>query len=97
MAKKPITIGTRTFDTKGAAEKFIQEILYRRPLLAPIDGPDHAFLLALLSKHPDAVKKIGVGVKHFTVEKSIGGTQCFYITRVDGTREDFSFGKCLKG
>ena len=35
--------------------------------------------------------------KHFTVEKSIGGTQCFYITRVDGTKEDFSFGKCLKG
>ncbi len=39
---------------------------------------------------------IGAGVKHFTVENAKGGTQCFYITRVDGSREDFSTGKCLK-
>lgn len=94
---KPITIGTRTFDTKGAATEFIQEILYRHPLLTPIDGPDHAFLLDLLSMHPRAAEKIGVGVKHFTVEKNKGGTQSFYIIRVDGSRDDFSFGKCLKG
>jgi hypothetical protein len=94
---KPLTIGNRPFDTKAAAIEFIQEILYRHPLLAPIDGPDHVFLLELLSKHPNAAKKIGVGVKHFTIEKSKGRTQSFYITRVDGSRDDFSFGKCLKG
>jgi hypothetical protein len=94
---KPVTIGAQTFDTQAAAREFIQAILYRHPLLAPINGPDHAFLLELLSKHPNAAKKIGVGVKQFTIEKSLGGTQCFYITRVDGSRDDFSFGKCLNG
>jgi hypothetical protein len=94
---KPLTIGTRAFDTQGAAREFIRQVLYRHALQAPIDGPDHAFLLELLSKHPNAAEKIGVGVKHFTLEKAQGGTQCFYITRVDGSRLDFSFEKCLKG
>jgi hypothetical protein len=97
MAKKPITIGRWAFDSKGAATKHIQEVLYRRPLLAVIDGDDHEFLLELLSLHPRASEKIGDGVKHFTVEKAKGGTQCFYITRRDDSREEFSYGKCLSG
>jgi hypothetical protein len=51
----------------------------------------------LLNKHARASEKIGVGVKHFTVEKAKGGTQCFYITRLDGSRFDFSFMNCLRG
>lgn len=81
---KPLTIGTRTFDTQDAAREFIREILHRHPLLTPIEGHDHVFLLGLLGKHPNAVEKVGAGVKHFTVEKSLGGAQCFYITRIDG-------------
>lgn len=93
---KPLTIGTRIFDTQAAAVESIREVLYRHPLQVPIEGPDHAFLLDLLSKHPHATEKAGAGVKHFTVEKAKGGTQCFYITRVDGSRSDFSFMKCLR-
>ena len=94
---KPHTIGSHTFDTQAAAVAFIQEVLYRNPLLEPIKGDDHAFLLELLKKHPRAAEKIGAGVKEFTVEKAKGGTQCFYITRVDGSRSDFSFMNCLRG
>ena len=94
---KSLTVGTRIFGTQAAAVNFIREVLYRHPLLTPIDGSDHAFLLELLSKHPHAAEKIGVGVEYFTVGKAKGGTQCFYITRVDGSRSDFSFMKCLKG
>lgn len=94
---KPLTIGTQTFDTQAAAIEFIRQVLYRHTLQAPIDEPDHAFLLELLRKHPHAAEKVGVGIKHFTVEKAKGGTQCFYITRVDGSRSDFSFMKCLRG
>jgi hypothetical protein len=97
MAKKPITIGRWTFDSQAAAIKHIQEVLYRRSLLALIDGDDHEFVLALLSKHARAAEKIGVGVKHFTVEKAKGATQCFYITRLDGSRSDFSYMNCLRG
>jgi hypothetical protein len=62
MAKKPVAIGRWTFDSQAAAIKQIQEVLYRRPLLALIDGDDHEFVLALLSKHDHAAEKIGVGV-----------------------------------
>ena len=71
---KPIASGTQTFDSKSAARKAILTVRDRHPLLTPIDGPDHDFLLAVLSLHTDAVGKVGVGVKHFTVEKNIGGT-----------------------
>jgi hypothetical protein len=94
---KPQTIGLRTFGTKDAAVKAIQEVLYRHPLLEPIEGDDHAFVMDLLKQHPDAAKKIGTGVKHFTVESNKGGTRSFYVTRVDGSRDDFSSGKCLRG
>jgi hypothetical protein len=97
MAKRPITVGRWAFDSKGAATKHIKEVLYRRPLLAVIDGDDHEFLLALLSKHYNAAQKIGAGVKHFTVEKARGGTQCFCITHVDGSRDHFSYENCLSG
>lgn len=93
---KPQTIGSHTFATKGAAEEFIKAILHRHPLKAPITGEDHEFLIELLKKHERAAEKIGAGVKHFTVENAKGGTQCFYIARVDSSREDFSTGKCLK-
>ena len=93
---KPQTIGSHTFATKGAAKEFIKAILHRHPLKAPITGEDHEFLIDLLKKHERAAEKIGAGVKHFTVENAKGGTQCFYIMRVDGSREDFSTGKCLK-
>jgi hypothetical protein len=96
MAKSN-TIVPHTFDTQAAAVAFLQKVLYRHPLLEPIRGDDHAFLLELLKKHPRAAEKVGAGVKHFTVENAKGGTRCFYLTRVDGLRSDFSFMKCLRG
>jgi Protein of unknown function (DUF3223) len=63
---KPVTIGTRTFDSQTAARKYIREVRDRHPLLAAIDDPDHTFLLNLLNKHSRAAEKIGAGVKHFT-------------------------------
>jgi hypothetical protein len=97
VAKKPITIGRWTFNSQAAAITHIQEVLYRRPLLTLIDGDDREFVQALLSKHAHAAEKIGIGVKYFTVEKAKGGTQCFYITRLDGSRSDFSYMNCLRG
>jgi hypothetical protein len=92
---KPFTIGAESFDNKGEARKFIRKFftgIHSRPPIVP----DHAFLLELLNRHPRTAEKIGVGVKHFTVDKSTGGTQCFYITRVGGSGpDDFSFEKCL--
>ncbi len=91
------TIGGHTFPTTTAAEEFIQTLLHARPLREIVAEPDHSFLCDLLSRHPDAAEKIGTGVRHFTAEPSKGGKRCFYVTRVDDSKMDFSTGKCLRG
>ena len=54
-------------------------------------------LLALLDKHPRAAEKKGPGVESITFSEhpTYTGTQCFFINRTDGTKEDFSFRKCI--
>jgi hypothetical protein len=95
--RKPLNIGEMAFDSKKAANIFIQELLNSQPLKVAIPEPHHSFLCALVSRHPEAAEKIGQGIKHFTVEFAAHGTICFYLTRVDGTKTDFSSGKCVKG
>lgn len=97
MRSKSLTIGAKSFESQKAANAFIQELLNNQPLKTPIPEPHHSFLCSLLALHPRAAEKTGAGVKHCTVEPAMHGTRCFYITRVDGTREDFSTGKCVRG
>jgi hypothetical protein len=94
---KPITIGQKSFKTQAEGKNFIKELLNSQPLKIPIPEPHHSFLCSLLALHPQASEKIGAGIKHFTVEPALHGTRCFYLTRIDGTRDDFSTGKCVKG
>ena len=56
-----------------------------------------AFLLDLLQRHPDAAAKIGAGIAYFTVRMNAPyGTPGFWLHRVDGTAEAFSYLKCLR-
>ncbi len=94
---KPLTIGGKPFETQKAANLFIQELLNSQPLKAAIPEPHHSFLCSLISLHPRAAEKIGEGIGHFSVEHAAHGTLCFYLTRVDDTRTDFSYFKCTRG
>ena len=94
---KPLTIGDKHFRTQTEAKDFIQALLNSQPLKTVIPEPHHSFLCALIVLHPRAAEKIGAGVKHFTVEPALHGTRCFYLARVDGTKTDFSTGKCVRG
>lgn len=94
---KPLTIGEKSFETQGAANLYIKELLNRQPLKVILPEPQHSFLFALLSRHPRAMEKIGPGIKHFTVEHAAYGTRCFYLARVDGSDTDFSYLKCVRG
>ena len=63
-----------------------------------IRGLDRAFLRALLDRHPNACEKIGPGVRSIRVraaDSPYGPGKCFEVVRKDGTREDFSYLKCL--
>ena len=94
---KPISVGPRLFKTQKDAIAFIRELLNTQPFKVVIPEPHHSFLCALISLHPHAEEKLGSGAGHFTVEPAMHGTRCFYLTRSDGSKTDFSYLKCLRG
>jgi len=94
---KTVTIGHRSFETRKAADQFVEGLLYEQPLKLAIREPYHSFLTALITRHPRAEEVVGIGIDHFTVENSVRGRRCFCLTRIDGTKADFSFHECLKG
>lgn len=85
------------FRTKGAVRDRAREILYRYKPGVPLVGQDLLFVGALLSHHPRAEVKIGVGVAAITVEWNPvhANNKGFWITRIDGTKTDFSFYECI--
>jgi hypothetical protein len=91
------TIGPRSFPTLNAARRFVDDLLYRQPLNVAIQEPYHSFLRALLSMHPRVEEKVGEGIDHFTVVYSVRGRRCFCLTRIDGTKTDFTFYECMQG
>jgi hypothetical protein len=94
---KPLTIGGKHFATRKDAIFVIQQLLNREPLFATVGEPFHTFLCDLVARHPRAAEKIGKGISHFTIGTGLYGTLCLYLHRVDGTRTDFSYLKCVRG
>jgi hypothetical protein len=90
-----ITLGGTEFRTKGEAAKAISKIIHEASLGAPLD--DHfALLMDLLRGHPNADKKIGVGILHFRVTTNKYKSRSLEGVRTDGTTTDFSYRKCLR-
>jgi hypothetical protein len=92
-----ITIGEKTFRTKELARVACQELLKKyRPGQVVNVVEDSMFLWALVQRHPRASEIIGIGINHFFVEADAFGGQHFSVSRVDGTRDHFSYLKCLR-
>ncbi len=91
-----LTIGHRSFETLNAARRFVDDLRYGQPLNVAIQEPHHSFLRALIYRHPRAAEKIGKGIDHFTVVNSVRGRRCFCLTRIDGTKTDFTFYECAQ-
>jgi hypothetical protein len=87
--RRTYVLGGQTFKTKAQVTAACRDMLYAR---VPID---HAFLLDLLSLHQESDQKIGCGVQRFfTAPDGYGGIG-FWLERVDGSKTDWSFLKCL--
>jgi hypothetical protein len=97
MAKKPVTIGPHHFDKKGDAVAFLQAILHRYEVGDKVGAQDAEVLYAALGLHPDAAAKVGAGITHFSVRSADFGTKCFWVNRVDGSSEKFSYKACISG
>lgn len=53
--------------------------------------------LDIVRRHPRAEDKIGVGIKHFEIDRGVGGTLCLKVVREDDTEDDISIKKCIYG
>lgn len=52
----------------------------------------------LLAQHPDAERKIGVGVDHFRIERNaLGAGRGLRLVRHDGSEDTFSYKRCITG
>ncbi|HLE05409.1 MAG TPA: DCL family protein [Anaerolineales bacterium] len=89
-----IIIGKRPFQTKQAAQQAVRAVLWRYQPGDIVQNDDAAFLLDLLRLHPHAQQKLGAGVHSFQVEAQ-GRSRGFWLTRLDGSRTDFSYRACL--
>lgn len=95
---RSITIDTQTFSKAGDAQAFFSRMLQSYPVGDRVSDEDALHLNALLRRHDEEVDKIGSGVSHFSVGPApdYPDQRCFWITRTDGTKVDFSYKHCLE-
>ncbi|CAM3638206.1 DCL family protein [Thalassospira profundimaris] len=96
MAKAtPVKIGEVDFAKKGDALEYLRVMLNSYALEERVSRDDENFLRDALKNHPDANDKFGDGVDHFFVRRADYGTRCFWVRRLDGTEERFSYKSCV--
>lgn len=105
MVKPVVLPNGRKWPTRTAAIDYFTEMLARYKLDETVHpGSDHDDLLALLQHYdrvlsPNALTKIGVGVSHFAKGQARGEgftSACFFVHRVDGSFDDFSYIKAIR-
>ncbi len=95
--REALVVAGLTFKTKKALEEKLREILHAAVPGVELDEPEHSFLLCVLFRHPEAVEKIGPGVRAFRVTTSKYKNRCFEAVRTDGTGVEFSYVRCARG
>lgn len=78
--------------TKTARKKRCQEILHRGN---PVSAEDQRHLIGEFENHPHRDEKFGAGIVGIEIGRHASGWPGFFVRRVDGTREEISFNKCI--
>jgi hypothetical protein len=97
MVKKPVTLGAHHFGKKSDAAAFLKSMLRKYEVGDKVSTEDAEVLRAALVLHPHAAAKMGSGITHFSVRSADFGTKCFWVNRVDGSTEKFSYKSCIYG
>ena len=92
-----ISIGRFEFPTKTAAKEHARRVLWSTPRGMRLFGDDAEFAISLAEIHPDAEKKIGVGIGFVSVGTAEYNAPCFQITRLDGSVANFSYKTAMDG
>ncbi|XP_008782334.2 protein EMBRYO DEFECTIVE 514-like [Phoenix dactylifera] len=91
------SLGPKVFTSSVEMFDYFFKLLHHWSPNLDINKYEHMVLLNLLQKgHPEPDKKIGEGIQAFQVRyHPTWKSRCFFIVRVDGTDDDFSFRKCI--
>lgn len=93
--KKPVVLETISFDTQTLALTFFQEMLQKYIPGEQVTPEDTMHLAELFKRHPSYPTKVGPGVNYFEVMPEQFNSQCFCAVLKDGTKEGFSYKKCV--
>lgn len=94
-AAKPVSLGPLEFRTKGDAAAFLRSMLHKHDVGDKVGAEDTEILGAALARHPESTQKIGPGIASFSVRSADFGSKCFWVNRVDGSTEKFSYKSCI--
>jgi hypothetical protein len=91
-------LGMQVFASKQDMTDAVKAILASYEPGQVVQPKDEALLLDLLAHHPRAQDKIGVGIQRIRVRAnpSYPATRMFWLERVDGSADNFSYIKCLR-
>src|SRR5690349_5787283 len=94
---KPVVLGRLQFSKQADALQYFKDLLGRTPTGTELKGQDFEDVEALLSGHPRATDKIGIGISKLIVDSDETGSKCFHVVRSDGSKDNFSYKKCISG
>lgn len=92
---KPVSLESKSFANQGQAYDFFKEMLNRYVPGEIVASDDAVHLSALFKRHPSYLEKVGPGVSYFEVMPADYGSQCFCAVLLNGTKEGFSYKKCV--
>ena len=90
-----MVLDTKSFDNQTQAHAFFQKMLQRYVPGEQLSLEDTIHLAELFKRHPSYPAKVGPGVNYFEIMPEKFGSQCFCAVLKDGTKEGFSYQKCV--
>ncbi|KAL5217903.1 hypothetical protein ABZP36_018587 [Zizania latifolia] len=95
--EKPVKLGPKEFATAVEMFDYFFALLHSWAPQLEINKYEHMVLEDLLKKgHAEADRKIGPGIEAFEIRNHpVWQSRCFFVRRVDGSYDDFSFRKCV--
>ncbi|ONK65261.1 uncharacterized protein A4U43_C07F35320 [Asparagus officinalis] len=90
-------LGPKEFGSGEDMFDYFFKFLHYWPPNLDVNKYEHLVLLELLRKgHTESDKKIGGGIQAFQVRyHPMWKSRCFFLVRIDGSSDDFSFRKCV--
>uniref|UniRef100_A0A0E0G2B0 Uncharacterized protein n=1 Tax=Oryza nivara TaxID=4536 RepID=A0A0E0G2B0_ORYNI len=92
---KPVKLGPKEFATGVEMFDYFFALLHSWAPQLEINKYEHMVLEDLLKKgHAESDRKIGAGIEAFEIRNHpVFQSRCFFVRRVDGSSDDFSFRK----